>query len=313
MEFKRKSKFSLLRKRLIKKRTHILKKVKSKHTKAVYWLEKKGHRLEKLYKKGGFSTATTAAVGLLLLSSGTSSSPKLLTAPTFAGENLEPGKIVGEIGVGEDKRAELSQKLSEVLPKEVRALDFEEEKKVEEVIESTLGIKAKGDLEGYRLNTNFGFIGGEQHLYRYPGDTLERHFTNLSDRMMFSGSGIAPGLGAWGYFTNSQNSMTQDDVLKEKYYVAVQTFLTDAWKKDTSSASKWFKHRKVIVVNPKTGQTVVAVVGDSGPATFTGKSFGGSPELMHEVGLGSGPRKGEVILFFVDDPQNLVPLGQVSF
>lgn len=312
MKFKRKSNFSLLRKKLVRKRSHILKSVRGKHSKAVGWLEKKGHKLEKLAQKGTLSVTTTAATGLLLLSSGTSASSRMLTAPTFASGGEETGKMVGQIGVGEDKGAELAQKLEGVMPKEVRTLTTEEEKKVEEIIENTLGVKARAELEGKRLNTDYAFIGGEQHLYRFPGDTLDKHFKNLSERRMFYEAGLAPSLGAWGYFTRSEATMTQEDVQRERYYVAVQTFLTGFWKQNAKEASGWFKYRKVIVVNPKTGQAVVAVVGDSGPATYTGKSFGGSPELMHAVGLGSGPRRGEAILLFVDDPQNLVPLGPAN-
>ena len=74
----------------------------------------------------------------------------------------------------------------------------------------------------------------------------------------------------------------------------------------------FFKFRKMVVVNPQSGQAVVAVVGDAGPAEWTGKHLGGSPEVMHFLGLAKGPRKGPVLYFFVDDPQDEVPLGPIS-
>ena len=74
----------------------------------------------------------------------------------------------------------------------------------------------------------------------------------------------------------------------------------------------FFKFRKMLVVNPKTGQAVVAVIGDAGPAEWTGKHLGGSPEVMDALGLADGPRKGPVLYFFIDDPKNEVRLGPVN-
>jgi hypothetical protein len=75
---------------------------------------------------------------------------------------------------------------------------------------------------------------------------------------------------------------------------------------------EWYKYRKVAVVNPKNGKMVIAVVADSGPAAFTGKHFGGSPEVMDYLQMHDGKQRGPVILFFVDDPQDEVPLGPVE-
>ena len=56
----------------------------------------------------------------------------------------------------------------------------------------------------------------------------------------------------------------------------------------------------------------MAVIGDSGPAAWTGKHFGGSPEVMAYLELNRGKQKGAVILFFVDDQNNKVPLGPLE-
>ncbi|MBI2008442.1 hypothetical protein HYS82_02190, partial [Candidatus Amesbacteria bacterium] len=75
----------------------------------------------------------------------------------------------------------------------------------------------------------------------------------------------------------------------------------------------WYKYRKVVVVNSANGKTVIAVVADSGPAAWTGKHFGGSPEVMADLKLNVGKQKGPVIMFFVDDPENKVPLGPLEY
>lgn len=66
------------------------------------------------------------------------------------------------------------------------------------------------------------------------------------------------------------------------------------------------------MVNVENGNAAVAVVGDAGPASWTGKHFGGSPEVMNALG-GPKYKKGRVLLYFVDDPKNKIPLGPVDY
>jgi len=60
-------------------------------------------------------------------------------------------------------------------------------------------------------------------------------------------------------------------------------------------------------------RSVAAVVADAGPANWTGKHYGGSPEVMAYLGLNVGMQKGAVVLFFVDDANNEIPLGPVEY
>ncbi len=190
--------------------------------------------------------------------------------------------------------------------------DAQSEKTLQESVTKLTGVDSQAELDGHRLNKINGLIGAEQHLYRYPGDTIEDQLKTQSDYDMYARSGIAPGKGAWGYFAPSKSQMTPDLVEKEKYYFAVQTFLAPEFKTNWKVLREWFKYRKMIAVNTKTGQAVVAVVADAGPAEWTGKSFGGSPEVMHHLGYGGGPRKGEIVILFVDDPGNKIPLGPIN-
>ncbi len=67
-----------------------------------------------------------------------------------------------------------------------------------------------------------------------------------------------------------------------------------------------------MVINPVNGKTVVAVVADAGPANWTGKSFGASPEIMAYLDMKDGAQRGPAILFFVDDRDNSIALGPVE-
>ena len=97
----------------------------------------------------------------------------------------------------------------------------------------------------------------------------------------------------------------------EKYYAVVQTLYLPTWQKDLKFLRDWYKFRKVLIINVETGVAVTAAIGDAGPANWTGKQFGGSPEVMYHLGLAGGPRRGKVLLLFIDDPENKIPLGPV--
>jgi hypothetical protein len=224
-------------------------------------------------------------------------------------DNLNHGT---NITTGDSKNALLKTELMDKVPQDMRPLSKEEDEKIALVLEKNTGIKVKAEIDNKRLNRTYGVIGGEQHLYRYPGDTLASHARTAQDWAMYGSSGIAPGLGAWGYFAPSKQEFTPEDEARERYYLAVQTFLSPGFSERVAEYRDFYKFRKMLVVNPKTGQAVVAVIGDAGPAEFTGKHLGGSPEVMHELGLGGGPRKGPVLYYFVDDPYNEIPLGPVN-
>lgn len=225
-----------------------------------------------------------------------------------------PNLIVSrdDILKGYDRNVLLAESLSDKIPQDVRSLDSSEEKDIIDMLSRNFGFKVKTEIDGIRLNRNYGLIGGEQHLYRYPGDNLYAHADTTSDFAKYGDAGIAPNLGAWGYFMPSREEFREIDKLRERYYLAVQTFLAPGFAENFGKFRDFFKFRKMLVVNPKTGQAVVAVIGDAGPADWTGKHLGGSPEVMDALGLATGPRKGPVLYFFIDDPGDKVPLGPVK-
>lgn len=210
------------------------------------------------------------------------------------------------------KNEELKSRLEEVLPKEVRKLNRDEEDLIKDILSNFLGVPVLSEIKGIKLNRTYGLIGGEQHLYRYPGDSIFAHAKSTQDWAMYGSAGIAPHLGAWGYFSPSRQEFSKNDEMKERYYLAVQTFLTPGFAENPTKFRDFFRYRKMLVVNPKTGQSVVAVIADAGPSEWTGKHLGGSPEVMHALGLAEGGRKGEVLYFFIMDREKEIPLGPVK-
>lgn len=291
-----------LRRELKVKHLAVKKKLKDKHPHVEKYFKEKGVDPAKIRQHSGKVISAGALTGALILTPG----EKLKSVP--AATDLIPNLHISDATVDiKSSEKQVVQALGAILPESARPLTRSEEKVIEQVFEQIIGIKAKANLGGEHLNTTYGYIGAEQHLRRYPGDTLANH--GEADVLK---EGMAPGLGAWGYFARSEDRLTQDLAETEKWYAVVQTLYLSDWNTRTKYLRDWYKYRKVLIVNTENGHAVVASIADSGPAAFTGKHFGGSPEVMDHLG-GSRYKKGPVILFFVDDPKNEIPLGPVEY
>ncbi|MEK7182869.1 MAG: hypothetical protein AAB694_01780, partial [Patescibacteria group bacterium] len=253
-------------------------KLAQKHPHALEFFTKKALPLSKIRDHSAKALAAAALAGTLALSppagGSTYAQAPALPPPVFE-RLLSAGMILPE-----NPEEYLKNQLESLLPERPRPLANDAEKNIGLLIERLTGIKARGTLEGEHLNTTYGYIGAEQHLPRFPGDTVSAH-----DELQHIG--ITPGRGAWGYFAPSRAQLTDDVIQKEKYYAVVQTMYLPDWERRLTYLRDWYKYRKVIVVNTENGKAVVAAIADSGPAVWTGKQFGGSPEVMAELG---GPR-----------------------
>lgn len=272
-------------------------------------LTKKYPHVDKFLKDKGLEFAKLRKHSAKVIGAGALTGTLLFAPPTGVPTLPSPQEVIDSL---RDQKGtlDLPQKilidgLKDLLPDRTRSLERSEEKFLEQLFENVIGVKAKGTLEGEHLNTTYGLVGAEQHLQRYPGDTIGNHAPFLKE-------GIAPGRGAWGYFAPTRGALTLNLEETERWYAVVQTLYLPDWGSRQPYLRDWYKHRKVLMVNTKNGNAVVAAIADSGPAAWTGKHFGGSPEVMEYLG---GPRykKGPVVVFFVDDPENKVPLGPVEY
>jgi hypothetical protein len=132
------------------------------------------------------------------------------------------------------------------------------------------------------------------------------------DATKYYSSGMAPGLGGFGYFTDEGDTDLKKATEREKYYIAVQSFLSPDFAMKVREYRDFYRFRKMLVVNPDNGKAMVVVVGDAGPATWTGKSLGGSPEVMKYLERVDGRARGAVLYFFIDDPDDTIPLGPIE-
>lgn len=291
------SHYQKLRKKWAKRHSEAKEALWQKHKDALDFAIEKFPAKEKL---------ASSALGVLMLTSTIPASTVLASlAPEENDTNIETQKV--------DRTREMTSFFTVNVPEKPREFTEEEETKIADKLSEFYGFKVSAELEGKRLNRNYGYIGAEQHLMRFPGDTMVNHLdSEVRNNKVIYSSGMAPGRGAWGYFTKSSADLTEKDKEREKWYIAVQTFASPGFLDNVHEHYNWYKFRKMIVVNPKTGQAVVCDIGDAGPALWTGKSLGGSPEVMQELGLHKGPRKGGVLYFFVDDPEDKIPLGPIK-
>lgn len=236
----------------------------------------------------------------------------LLTSPVAA--NISSQQIVNTQSLAQnvDKSVFLISDLSHVLPDKVRPLTFSEEDVLVQTLTRHFGIRITPELQDKRLNRSYGYIGAEQHLARFPGDNMYAHFDNSYDSQKYWPSGMAPGLGGWGYFAKSQLEFSEKDKMREKYYIAVQTFLSEGFNNRVKEYMDFYKYRKMLLVNPNNGKAIVTDIADSGPAEWTGKHLGGSPEVMNYLERFDGAQKGPVLYFFIDDPDDKIPLGPIN-
>ena len=299
---KKKVSSEVLRQRLKLKHLETKNKFSEKYPDVEQFFKDKGIQLEDIRKHSAKIIGAGAITGTILLNP--SGDPQILPAPNEIIEKLQAQGKAEEVDAPQKL---LVDTLASVLPKETRSLDRAEEKFLEQLFQNILGVNTKANLEGEHLNTTYGLIGAEQHLRRYPGDVLINH--GSGDVLT---EGIAPGLGAWGYFAKTESAFTPDLEETERWYAVVQTLYLPDWNTRQPYLRDWYKFRKVLIVNTDNGNAVVASIADAGPAAWTGKVFGGSPEVMDYLG-GSRYKKGPVILFFVDDPENNVPLGPVEY
>lgn len=312
------------REKLKLKNFETIRDFKSRHPQADFLFKERGVDLGKIREHSGKVISTGLLAGAVLAGPQIQATdippPNELIAK--AKENLKIDLDDSKIKINPTANKATNHEvlkdiLKDFLPQYTRPLTRNEEKYLEIVLSDLTGVPVKATLEGEHLNTTYGRIGAEQHLKRYPGDVLANHSPAKDE---YGGEnpqeilkeGIAPGLGAWGYFAKSEDQLTDHLAENEKWYAVVQTLYLPDWNARQPYLRDWYKYRKVLIVNTQNGNAVVASIADSGPAAWTGKHYGGSPEVMDYLG-GAKYKKGPVLLFFVDDPENKVPLGPVEY
>jgi hypothetical protein len=271
----------------------------STHLKASQWLDDKGLDLQNLKMASKAAITATSLAGAVITSKPVDA---LVNEQIAAIKENKKDDLIAEVTQSEFET--VMNKLKQMVLRPPGHLEQEDELYLEQQLSDMLGFEVTAELDGHRLNHSIGIMGGEQHLRRFPSDTLDQHDA-------YQQAGIAPARGAFGWFTEN-GELTEDAIMREKYYFAVQTLYLPDWNSNYQELKPWYKFRKMVVVNPADEVAVVGVVGDAGPALWVNKQFGGSPEIIREGKIWSPEAKGRIMLLFVDDPEDKIPLGPIN-
>ncbi len=269
------------------------------HSGASEWLTSRSIDVDDFRQKSQQLLAATSIAGSMIMNQPADVKLDQQQAPQ---ERSKDDDLLAQINREEQEL--VLEKLNSIAQMAPGHIDGDEELYFEQQISDMLGFTVTAELEGHRLNHSIGIMGGEQHLFRYPTDSLENHDE-------YQSAGIAPARGAFGWFTEN-GELTADAIQREKYYFAVQTLYLPDWNSNYQELKPWYKFRKMVAINPAEQVAVVGVVGDAGPALWVKKQFGGSPEVIREGKIWSPKSRGRVILLFVDDPEDKIPLGPID-
>ncbi len=271
---------------------------KEKHSELLLWMQDRNLTLDDLKMTSQQLLAAASLAGTVVLNS----PQQNYQFQQVRAIEKEEDELLSAVTA--EEHAEIMNKLNSIVKMPPGHMDQETELYLEQQLSEILGFEVTAELESHRLNHTIGIMGGEQHLIRFPGDTLGQHDAYLE-------AGIAPNRGAFGWFTES-GELTEKAIMREKYYFAVQTLYLPDWNTNHQILKPFYQFRKMVAINPAEKVAVVGVVGDAGPAQWVQKQFGGSPEVIREGKIWSPNSRGRVLLFFVDDPEDKVPLGPIS-
>jgi hypothetical protein len=207
--------------------------------------------------------------------------------------------------VSKEEYLSIMEKIVELLQLPAGQLHEDSELYLEQQLSDLLGFDVSANLDNQKLLFSTGIMKAMPHLKRSPTDTLDKHSN-------FNEAGMSINRSAFGWFGNSSD-LTEKIIDQEKYFISTPLYYLPNWSSDYENIKKWFKFRKVVVINPVERIAVVCSVGDIGPATYTRQQFGGSPELIHAGKIWSPKSAGKVLVLFVDDPEDTVAFGPVEF
>ena len=136
-------------------------------------------------------------------------------------------------------------------------------------------------LEGIPLPAYSGKVGREQHLCLTMSEEPPALHYAVSNTPPAARNGMAwqesggSGYGAWG------KAPPVDD---ERYYVCMRWNYTDMNGQPILASKDWYYRKRVLVINPANNKRVIASIVEYGPAPWTGRVSGLSPEAMLALG-----------------------------
>jgi hypothetical protein len=182
-------------------------------------------------------------------------------------------------------------------------MDIETALYVEQQVSDLVGFQVATKLQNHELLHTQGSILALPHLKRSPRDTASDH---RYPQAPFSQKRSTFG---WIDHLKTTHGIAED---VEEYYIALPLHLIPTWSQESAALKEWYTFRKMLVLNPQEQLAVVCRVADSLSTNTAKYQFGGSPELILAGRCWSADTLGRVLVFFVVDDTNTIPVGPLS-
>lgn len=223
-------------------------------------------------------------------------------------------KVAGEINrfnstdaidISKDEQKNILEKIISIAQLPPGQLNDNDALYLEQQISDLIGIEVVSRLENKTLPHNYGMIASGRHTKRYAGDKLELH-TDVFE------AGIYGSRSDFGWIKNGQDPEANYSYEEQEMYsINIQLQILESWQNNRGELKKWYKGRRVIVINPFNNKAVMATVNGTGPSLSSRRQFMGSPELIRALEAWSLEAQGRVMVLFVGGSTK-VPLGSVA-
>ncbi|MBP9819787.1 hypothetical protein KBC79_03535 [Candidatus Woesebacteria bacterium] len=194
-------------------------------------------------------------------------------------------------------------KLESMLNEPISSLNDQARLYLEQQLSDLLGFTVSTELDGQVLPTIVGVVEARPHTKRFPTDTLSLHERHKE-------AGLAQYRSAFGWFS-PQPPLSEQAEHYERYSLGLPLYALPEWGTRAEQVKTWFRNRKVICINPKAKRFVVAAVSDISTPSIK-YQFSASPELSRDIACWQPGQQGKIIVLFVDDESDTIPLGTVQ-
>jgi hypothetical protein len=212
-------------------------------------------------------------------------------------QSLKPKQAQVSIEVTKEEHDQILGKLSALTNVPAGKIDLPDQLYFEQQLGDMLGMTISAQLDSYSLPDTIAHSLSLPHFKTHPTDKLSQH--SLQE------AGLSPTRPSFGWLTDKSSHL-------ETFGIAIPLHKLDEWSSRRQEYLEWFKHRKVLVINPSRQLAAVGAIINSAPAHVQRFQVGLSPELVRATQAWHPETKGKLALFLVDEAAGNVPLGPAS-
>lgn len=175
---------------------------------------------------------------------------------------------------------------------------------LEQQLSDIFGFDVSSELENHKLPYIMGTLEALPHYRRFPIDHLDQHKSYLE-------AGMSKTRGGFDWMLE-EGKLSSRAIIREKYGVSLPLANLKEWQVDHNELNKWYRFRKLLIINPFDLRAVVATIIDGGFISNLKYQFGATPEVIREGNIWSPGSSGKVLMFFINDKDDKVEHGPIT-